>query len=299
VGAGLALASAAVAAPLATYTVSLAALGLPHVLSEMGYVRRRFAGRWPRPAAWATGALLLVVVALRVTALIGWAPAAALRPIELGAVAALAGLTLPRQWRRGAARAGLGALVVLAVGLGAIADPLLTAVALAGLHNLTPLGFIAEAAPGQRRLMGGAVIAFVLVPALIATGLPLAGLTAVGAHALEWSPLGAGHLADHLPVYVPRPWLDRPWALHLFSALVFAQCMHYAAVIHLLPRLAGGRASPRVAGLWVLVGGATLLAFGHDFGGSRSLYGVAAAVHAWIEVPVLLAALLGRPADGP
>lgn len=300
-GAGLGLAVAAVAAPLATYTVSLAALGLPHVLAELGYVRRRFGGRWPWPAVAVTGVLLLAVVGLRVAALSGRASASTLRPLELLAVAALAASTLPLLWRRGAGAAATGALVVLAVGLGAIADPLLTAVLLAGLHNLTPLGFVAEAAPGDRRLLVGAVAAFVLAPALIATGWPLAAAQAIGAHALEWSPLGAGALADHLPVYVPRPWLDRPAAVHLFSALVFAQCMHYAAVLHLLPRLAGGRPSPRLAALWMAVGGATLLAFTHDFGGSRRLYGVIAAVHAWVEVPVLLAALLGgaRSASAP
>lgn len=294
-GAGLALAGAAVAAPLATYTVSLAALGLPHVIAEMGYVRRRFSGRWPRPAVVAVVALLAVVVALRISALLGLASAAILRPFELAAVAALAGVTLPLLWRRGAARAVVGGAVVLAVGLGAIVDPLLTAVILAGLHNLTPLGFVAEASP-DRRLLFGALLAFVAVPALIATGLPLDGLVAAGAHALEWSPLGAGALSDHLAVYVPRSWLDRPWAVHVFSALVFAQCMHYAAVMHLLPRLAGGRPSLRVAVGLAVVGGLTLWAFTHDFGGSRRLYGVAAAVHAWVEVPVLLAALLGGQA---
>lgn len=43
----------------------------------------------------------------------------------------------------------------------------------------------------------------------------------------------------------------------------------------------------------MMIGGATLAAFSYDFFLSRRAYGLFAAVHAWIEVPILLAALLG------
>ena len=84
----------------------------------------------------------------------------------------------------------------------------------------------------------------------------------------------------------------------LFSAVVFAQCMHYAAVIHVLPRL--GVTAEGVSRSWAiglgLMGALTLMAFAGDFFMSRKIYGLFAAVHAWIEVPILLAALFGATA---
>lgn len=294
-----ALIALCVALPLATYTTSLAAFGLPHVLAELRYVARRFGGRWPAGAVTATLALLAAIVALRIAALTGALPAATTRPIELALVAGLAALTLPALWRRGPLRAVLGGLLIAAVAWGAAADPITTAILLAGLHNLTPLGFIAEATAGRARrralLLAGS--AFIALPLLIALGLPYAALHALGALAPEYGPLAAGPLAAHLPVYLPAAARDAPWALHAFSALVFLQCAHYAAVLHVLPRLAGDPPPVRLrlGAALALVGALTLLAFALDFTGSRRLYGVAAAVHAWIEVPVLLAALLAQP----
>lgn len=296
VAAALLLAALCAALPLAVYATTLAALGLPHVLAELRYVARRFAGRWPRRAVAATLAILAAIIALRAAALADALPAAITRPAELTLVAALAALTLPALWRRGPARALLGALLIAAVALGAATAPITTAVILAGLHNLTPIGFIAEATTGRarRRALGLAALAFIALPLLIASGLPYAALRALAAIAPEWSPLPAGPLAAQLGVYLPAAVHDAPWALHAFSAFVFLQCAHYAAVIHALPRLAGDppRARWRLGALLAAAGALTLLAFARDFTGSRALYGLIAAAHAWIEVPVLLAALL-------
>lgn len=297
VAAALLVAALCVALPLAVYATTLAAFGLPHVLAELRYVARRFGGRWPRRAVAATLALLAAIVALRVAALTEALPAAFTRPVELALVAALAALTLPALWRRAPARALLGGALIAAVAGGAAAAPITTAVILAGLHNLTPLGFIAEAAPDRRRALALAALAFVALPLLIASGLPYAALAALGSLAPEWSPLPAGPLAAHLGVYLPAAAHAEPWALHAFSAFVFLQCAHYAAVLHALPRLAGDPrpARLRLGAALALIGALTLAAFARDFTASRALYGVIAAVHAWIEVPVLLAALLAHP----
>ncbi len=100
----------------------------------------------------------------------------------------------------------------------------------------------------------------------------------------------------NLGVYVPSAWWEDDWALHAFSASVFAQCMHYVAVIGVLPRLIepGDRPvlpwpSARHFG-WAVAaaGGALALCFAVDYGLARRVYAIAALVHAWLEIPILV-----------
>jgi hypothetical protein len=109
--------------------------------------------------------------------------------------------------------------------------------------------------------------------------------------------LASGPLAFNLGVYVPASLVSSEWALHAFSAAVFAQIMHYAAVIVLLPRLAAETPS-RWPSRWLVAGSAAATAalaivFVVDYGLARQLYGLAALVHSWLEIPVLLVALGG------
>jgi len=80
--------------------------------------------------------------------------------------------------------------------------------------------------------------------------------------------------------------------------------MHYVAVIVLLPQLLkaknGGHASRTLVpwpgwGMFAAgVGAIALVGFGLyavSYNDARAAYGVAAAIHAWIELPVLLLAL--------
>ncbi|MFN3198225.1 MAG: hypothetical protein ACE366_07375 [Bradymonadia bacterium] len=295
-GAGLGLTFAAcVAWPLALYTFTLGLFGLPHVIAELRYVGQRFGGRWSTTVVAVVGVLLAGVVSARVLSMLDVITSAQGRTVELSLVALLVAVSLPALWARSMLRAAAGLGLVVAVAWGTQVAPVTTAVVLAGLHNLTPVGFIAEGAPetSRRRWVTGAVIVFLALPALIATGWPYQALAPLGITALEWSPLGAGTLSDHLPVYVPAAAIDTSWAVHLFTAFVFAQCMHYAVVIHGLPRLVPGGLDRRFSMIIAALGVVTLVAFMGDFGTSRRLYGVIAAVHAWIEVPLLLAALLG------
>ena len=91
-------------------------------------------------------------------------------------------------------------------GLGAatLVSPFDTAISLSILHNLTPLVFLWEISkPGsRRRTMTLALIAFVGLPILVATGLPRIALATAGFVAPSVDPLGAGPLGDHLYVYV-------------------------------------------------------------------------------------------------
>ncbi len=293
-----------VALPLATYTTSLALLGLAHVLSELNYIDRRFRARLAGAALW-IGAPIAVAVGARALALRGVLPPTVDAAIELGAATVLAGGAV---WRMRRHRA-VGAAIGLILGAGAIAVPFQMLLVLALLHNLSPLGFFADALRGRRRRDALLLLTVPLIalPLLIATGLPYAMLAGMG---LEWPEarfLASGPLTLNLGVYVPASLASSEWALHAFSAAVFAQIMHYAAVILLLPRLAAETPARRrlawppyalAAGIAVAAA-ALALVFLADYGVARQLYGLAALVHSWLEIPVLLVALGGIAAVQP
>lgn len=313
-GFGLGAALLATALPLLTYTVSLAAFGLAHVLSELRYVDERFGPRLGRTVRWQMGGMLALVVGGRGATLGGLVGAETWRPIELGLVAALALTSLPRlrAARPAAALLALGAAAALVAG--AVWAPIATLLVLAVAHNLTPVGFLAERLRGaeRRRLLLGCA-GLVAGAALIATGWPVRWLEHVGL----WRPAlsllpGAGTLDQHLGQYVPRAWHAWPVAVPLFSAAVYLQCLHYGAVLHLLPRLGGGGAAAETVVNWParavflgVIAAAGLLLFGGfvvSFTDARAVYSLAAAVHAWIEIPILLVALAPAetsPADAP
>ncbi|MCK6506950.1 hypothetical protein L6R53_26860, partial [Myxococcota bacterium] len=301
---GSALAAAAL--PLWTYSTSLALLGTAHVATELRFVEARFAARLGPRLFWGMATLLLAVATLRLLKLLDlWGGTPAVR-LELGLVAGLGALVLPALARAGRAPLAAGLATVAALGVGVAAWPAATLLLLAVLHNWTPVGFLAEGLPAGERPSGRVLglLAFALLPLLLASGLPGQLLAAVGASWPELRSLPTGPLARHLGVYLPETWHAGPWAQPLFSAVVFAQCMHYATVIGVLPRLApGGPSAPAVLGLSRLpralfVGGVLALTlvglwgYAQDFADTRRWYGIIAALHAWVEIPVLMLALL-------
>lgn len=307
-GFSCAAAALAVGAPLLTYTASLAAFGLAHVLSELRYVHARLGQRVSRGLAWVLGVPLGAIVALRVAALCGVTLRGWHIHLELGLVWALAAGVLPWVYRSGGMRAllaGVALCVGLAVGLAL--SPIATILVLAVLHNITPVGFLAELAPDRatrRRWVAVSVLLCVGLPLLIATGLPWRALASVGLYLPDWTPLPAGPLAEQLGVYLPQAWHAEAWASHAFSAVVCAQVLHYGAVIHVMPRLLSSaprdeapvtirqRAAAVLPLLAVVLCGVLLVGFTQDFSLARRIYGVAAAVHAWLEVPLLMLVLL-------
>lgn len=296
----------AAALPLLVYSTTLAAFGLAHVLSELRYVDGRFGARVGRRLRLWLGGLLALVVAERAARLADWIEGEWVTRLELVLVVALAIGALPTL--RAASRGGklVAALALAALGLGTLVHPLATIMTVAVLHNWTPVGFLAEALRGEprREAMRACAWVFGVVPLILLTGLPGRGLDALGWHAPDLTVLPTGALAQHLWVYVPEAWRDGAFALPLFTTVVYAQCMHYAAVIHVLPGLEGQRRDGPLSGLGlapflggvVLAGAALFAYFTVDFTTARSLYGLAAAVHAWVEVPLLLMALAPVPA---
>jgi len=79
----LPFAAFATMAPLAAYTTALALFGLPHVLSELRYVDRRFGRRLSLSYLAPIAALLAVIVAARACVVFGAAPAEVGAPVEL------------------------------------------------------------------------------------------------------------------------------------------------------------------------------------------------------------------------
>ncbi len=287
--------------PLATYAASLATFGLIHVSSEFRYVDRRFGRRLARQAAVAIGALLVGVVVVRTLRVTDAVPTRILNPLELGVVVALALSVIPALARAGRGRLTIGLTVVAALVAGIAISPIYTIVVFAILHNATPLGFFAEAArDGQRRkVIAVGVVYYFAIPAFIATGLPGEALARLGIGNPEAALFPVGPLVNHLGAYLPPSAAGTSWATAAFSACVFAQLMHYWATIVIMPRLAGAKAPtllPWPSGplflACVLIPAAVLLAvFVQSFAFARGIYSVAAGVHAWVEVPLLLFAM--------
>ena len=281
--------------PLPLYVVSLALFGLPHVIWEMGFLRSRYAGRWPLRWWLALWAVLLAQAGIRGAVWLGTYPATSSQIVDLlsllmlGMIVALAPSGIG--WR--ARMAGLlmaGALLwLLEQG-----DVLTALLLLAILHNFTPLAMVWDMArddrsgradPGTRRLAWA-------ISGLFALPLLMAG-----------SPWGGAIAPSMMAAY--RPLLDGQWPLAwggtqrqaLLSAVVLAQCLHYYCVIVLLPRAERRRTTRPVIFPAVRFGALTAAAlmlayYAHDYGGARKLYAVAAGVHAWLEWPVLLMAFL-------
>lgn len=289
-----AAAVAAVVWPLWTYALTLALFGLPHVLVELRYVDERFAARLPKRFAAVLAGGLSTIVLLRVLALGGVGTSVGRATLELlcGAVLVAAAALLAAR-----ARALPGAVAAAVLLCGALVDPAATLVGLAILHNLTPVAFLAERLRGRarRRALFAAAVAFGVVPAML-LGLDLPAAMTTG-------PFDTGSLDAHLPAFVPLSLLDDPCADRLFTVATYLQCLHYAAVLHILPVLGGAAETngrtlswPGVSHFRVAIGAATAALFGGfvwHFVGARSVYSVFAALHSWLELP-LLALACGR-----
>jgi hypothetical protein len=294
----------AVALPLATYTTTIALFGLAHVGSELRYIDYRFGPRLRGGLGVWLIAPLAIAVAARVASIAGWLAPTVTVTAELGAGALMMVAFVACMSRHRL----VGAAVSAALVVGAVLAPFTTLLCLAIGHNFTPLAFLADALPRgvRRRAMLLLLIPFVALPLLIATGLPYRALAAAGLVAPDATLFAGGSLDDNVGAYVPIRFLDAPWALHAFSAAVFAQCMHYVSVILILPRLIDDADVPaRAIAPWPRAGrfalylaAATLalaVAFTVDFAAARKIYALAALVHSWLELPILLLAL-DRPA---
>nr|MCH9686345.1 hypothetical protein [Deltaproteobacteria bacterium] len=271
-------------------------------VAELRYVDLRFGRRLGRRLSWAMAATLAVIVLARILPMAD----PALRPvaiiIELCGGASLVALVLPSLARAGPWTGLVGVLAAAGLALAILVSPTAGLLALAVLHNLTPVGFLLEANAGmaRRRAAWWCSVVFLVVPLVIATGWVWWIVSTAGIASPEASPLGYGPLHDAMRAYLPVALLSPAVALHSFCACVFLQCAHYVTVLLVMPRLLpdGARGRLRWPGprVWPVVLTATVLAlvpFAIEFADARRAYGVVAAIHAWIELPILLLALCG------
>jgi len=290
-------AAAALIAPIWAYSISLIVFGLPHVLVELRYVDERFAARLPRKTILWLGTALCGIVTARALGLLAVGSGADRLTLELLIGVALIAIAWPLLKKQRASPLALAAATALLLGI--VYAPVTTLVTMALLHNLTPVGFLAERLRGSERraAMGICLVVFVLIPSLIL-------LTAPSATHLI-GPLSVGHLDNHLPTFVPPALLGTSFADRLFAAAAYLQCMHYAVVLHVLPKLSGGTETPATVVAWpkprifmiavAAIGLLATLGFAANFVDTRSVYSLFAAVHAWIEIPVLLIACAVAP----
>lgn len=293
---------AAVVAPLLVYSTTLAAFGAAHVLVELRVLDIRYR-RILRPTAWhGIAAALAVVFVIRCAANLDAIPRTFAHPLEL--VAGCAGVlaVVPSCWAHGRRHGGLAIAVAAAIFVGLAVSPLGTLLVLAIVHNLAPWPLVAAASEGgvARRRVGlvGAVV-YVVVPLLIATGLPFAALASVSMP--EATALPTGPLFDHLPAFWgPSPTAHPELALHVFSACAYLQCAHYVGVLLVLPHVGPQptRVPSRVVAIAIAIGFVVAVTYAVDFFAARAWYGTLAAVHAWAEFPAVLVALAGTTGPG-
>ncbi len=292
---------AAVAVPLATYTTSLALFGLAHVAYEMRYVAWRFAPRLRGAVLPAVAIAIFIAILARGLAIYGFIPRVTGTAIELAAGAILAVIPVLAMKRHRLA----GLCIALPFAAGAVFAPIETLLLLAVLHNLSPLAFIADVMepPRRRRALALGFLVMVALPLLIASGLPGDVMEDIGLLSPEATLFRAGRLDDNIGAYIPESFDTHPRVIDMFSAAVFAQCMHYIATIWLLPKImreapAQAYRPPSRYLFATLVAAASLALVGFyafDYGAARKIYALIALVHAWLEIPVLILALDRRP----
>jgi hypothetical protein len=273
--------------PIILYLIALSVFGLPHVLWEMAWVRRVWGASLPRMTCLYLLAALLLQACARFAL---WfdridAPTAAACDTATLALALLATLTLRHHVAPQRRRLFIVIALLIPAALIAVADTphvLMLLFTLAIAHNFTPIALVPRDARIGRWPARTVMIAVFTAPLLL--------FAALWALALPFSLPGSLRPAEFGWAQSISPRL----AAALLPALVWAQCLHYLAVIYLMPRSIGqawkGLPLRPVA---LAASGLLLVYFTADFKAARGLYAVAAGVHAWLEWPLILLALSG------
>lgn len=292
--------------PLFTYSTSLALFGLAHVASELRYVDQRFARRLGPRYGLCLGIFLVGIILARSALVFKLAPAATAYYAELLIVLFMVLTVFIKIPMNDVKSIGIALVIMAIVILGIFLSPTLTLLLFAVFHNLTPMGFIIELVPPSHKklsiLLCGSI--FFLVPLLIVCGFIVPSFAIASP---DFSLLSMGPLVNNLSIFVPPVILNTKAAVNCFSAVVFAQCMHYVAVIYVMPKLLGHyQPEHRRAGFfswpnnkifWSVIACSSMILvtfYFSDFVKARALYGIAAAVHSYVELPILLFAFLAK-----
>jgi len=297
---GLSLAIA-LGAPIATAVIGLILFGILHNLLEIRYVMGRFSGLLGRPFLELLLALISGIVVCRLLAGVIGRPAQ-LAEIVLGyailAAAARHGLD---GRRRVAAWVVIGAAAAVSLSF-----PTYHFVVLTHLHNVVPLFFLWEwsrritSRRGRRAFRAVQLLWVVAIPAVILLGLLDGSLSADPG--IVRSVVGDGQTV--LAASSPPSASATVIGMRFLTVFAFMQTMHYVVWVALLPRVAPDASAafearvPWVTGprLWAagfVAAALFAVLFGLDFAQGKALYAALASYHAYLELPVLLALLVG------
>jgi hypothetical protein len=278
----------ATAFPFATYATTLATFGIAHVAIELRYIDSQFHQRLDRTLEGRLVILLMAIACWRYCAIFGWLAAEIAHLLELSCGLGLVLLATQYLGRSNRQLILPGIILSSLLGMGIVGDPIATSVILSIVHNLTPIGFILDRRDSKysRALLAICGLIFGAIPLLIFLWQLL--------HSIGQIDLVTN--AIYLNAFVAPEWQKLAIAYPLFSAVVFLQCMHYLVVIGLFSQWTNERTPtllPWVTSkyFYIILAGISiclLVAFQHDFRLTRSLYGIVASIHAWLEIPLLL-----------
>ena len=281
-----------VAFPLLTYTLTLACFGLAHVLTELRYVDYRFNQRLNIDLRKKIIIILLTIVNLRIFQIFGVLSSSISIPLELTCVIGLIAVVIPILKAKDCKLEILAIALSLTLFIGLIWIPTLIMLAFAILHNITPVAFIAEKLRNITRKLAliACFLVFVLIPAIIISGYPDHFLSSLNLTAPSASIFQAGNLQLHLGAFIPQQLHGSTIAQNAFSAAVFLQCMHYAVVLFIFPNWV--QSHQKIFNQFVIFFSTLIfIYFTQSFIEARKLYSIVAAIHAWVEFPILLLAL--------
>jgi hypothetical protein len=298
VGASLAV---ALGAPVATAVIGLILFGILHNLLEIRYVVGRFSGVLGRPFLDLLVALITGIVVCRLLVGVVGRPAQVAEILLGYAVLTAAARHGLDGRRRGTAYAVVGAATVVS-----LTFPTYHFVVLTHLHNVVPLFFLWEwsrrivSRRGRQAFRAVQLLWVVAVPAVILVGLLDGSLSADPG--IVRSVVGDGQTV--LTSSAPPGASATVVGMRFLTVFAFMQTMHYVVWVALLPRVAPDASAafearvpwvtgPRLWAIGFIAAALFAVLFGLDFAQGKALYAALASYHAYLELPVLLAMLVG------
>lgn len=299
-------------APFHLYIFSLAGFGLAHILYEMRYVQKRFATLESKTPLVLGSVLLAALALLRflgVKAIINYhflIYGELCLIFFLIFVAAGTCLVLQREKKQNSRKiisVLLALLLCLSLAWGIYFAPVLTIFIFALGHNFTPLFFLMDAAPKGKyvKALMWPMLVFI-IPLFIALGI----FDEVFIFNQEFFVLPKSFSEQRLlGTYIPSNYFHPESAYRLFKAAVFAQVLHYCATIFIYPKLLANKKNIKeneyiefwpskiIALVILFLCLASIIPYAINFFQAKAFYGILAALHAAVEVPLLLLLLAG------
>jgi hypothetical protein len=268
----------AIGDPFTTYAFTLSCFGIPHVILELRYLRHRFHHHWHPILERSTLILLAFILTIRALSFLGIIPTSIAYTLELMCGLGLILIATYHLYQSHHPFTLIGFLLAILLGFGILHSPLTTLLIIAILHNLTPIGFILD----RLRLTQGQSISS------RSTKLSLFLIFVILPLTIVWIQTHfPAQTHPHLSAFLPIHWQTQPIAYPLFSAITYLQCLHYTLILGLFPQWTP--IAPKAFYAFVILIALTFwVSFQTTFPFTRAIYSIPAALHAWIEIPILL-----------